>query len=225
MFSNCKGGFLMKKFLLLFILMFMLPANVFAEECDFSTQCALMGKQYLEQKDYKNAIKYFDKAILLDSNDIFAYSYRAKTYYYLKNYTQAMNDIEKSLKIMPNSVAYGLKATLKLEEGDYKSAINLSTEALKFNPRYMKCYEVRARAKVYLGNYIGALKDIVIAIQYDEKYAKNYEVEAMALMGLKDYQLALEKYQKAAELFKKNRDKKNYRKMKRAIKECKRHIK
>ncbi len=225
MFSNSNCGVIMKNFLILILFLFFVQCPIFAIECDSSAQCALIGKQLLEQKDYKNSIECFDKAISFDSNDYFSYSYRAKAYYYLKNFEKTKKDIDKSLSIRPNSVAFGLKATLKLAQGDSREAIKNATDAIELNPQYMKCYEVRARAKVCIEDYIGALKDIAQAIKICDYYAKNYEVRAMAYMGLKDYRTATEDYEKAAELFKADGDRKNYKRMKQLAKSCRKRIK
>ena len=225
MFSDSDSGVLMKKFLILILFAIIAQYQVIAAECDSSTQCAFMGKQLLEQKEYKNAIECFDRAILMDKNDYFSYSYRAKSYYYLKNYEQTKKDIDKSLSIKPNSVAFGLKATLKLSEGNNQEAIKNATDAIDLNPQYMKCYEVRARAKIGQEDYIGALKDITQAIKLCDYYAKNYEVRAMSYMGLKDYRTAMEDYEKAAELFKSNGDRSNYKRMKQLAKSCRKRIK
>lgn len=225
MFSNSNSGVLMKKLLILFVVFFLTINVVQAIECDTSTQCAFLGKQLVGQKEYKSAIEFFDRAIIFDEEDYFSYAYRAKSYYYLKDYINAGKDIEKSLSIKPNSVAYGLKATLYLREGKYHEAIENATNAIELNPQYMKCYEVRGRAKANLEDYFDALKDATKAISLKDDYAKSYEVMGMAHVGLKDYPSAISDYEKAAELFKASGDRKNYKKMKKYAKFCRKRIK
>lgn len=215
----------MKKFLILFFIILLTTANAFAEECNSATQCAITGKQLLDIKDYNAAIECFNRAIMFDENEYFSYAYRAKTYYYLKDYIQAEKDAEKSLSIKPNSTAFGMRATLRLMEGNYRDAIDNATDAIALNPEYMKCYEVRARAKVGVEEYFEALKDISKAIKLCDYYPKNYEVQAMAYMGLKDYRTAFVNFEKAAELFKANGDRKNYIKMKKSARNCRKRIK
>ena len=214
----------MKRLFILFVLMFMFVLDVNALECDTSTQCALLGKQLLNQKEYKNAIECFDRAISFDEKDFFAHAYRAKAYYYLGDYGNAKKDIEKSLEIKPNSVAYGLKSSLYLKEGKYRETIESSTKAIELNPEYMKCYEVRGRAKVGLEDYFGALKDAAKAVKLRNNYAKSYEVMGMAHIGLRDYPSAVADYEKAAVLFKEQGDRKNYKKMKKIMKLCRKRI-
>ncbi len=214
-----------KNLILFFTIIFMVSTQVMATECDSANQCAFLGKQLLEQKDYKGALDCFNNAISFDKNEYFSYAYRAKTYYYLKDYINTEKDIEKSLSIKPNSVAFGLRSSLKLAKGDYRAAIDNATDAIALNPEYMKCYEVRARAKIGLEDYFGALKDVSQAIKLCDYYPKNYEVRAMAYMGLKDYRTASIDYKKAAELFKAKGDRENYKKMKKFAKLCRKRIK
>lgn len=218
MFSNSNGGFLMKNFILTTIAIFFVSGCVFAHECNSSTECAIMGRKLIEQKEYKSAIACFNKAVEMDENEYFSYAYRAKANYYLKNYEQTLKDADKSIEIKPNSVAYGIKGSVNLLKGNYNDAINNSTKALELNPQYMKCYEVRARAELAKGNYTDALKDSTKAINLRNDYAKSYEVRAKAYAGIKDYVSAVQDFEKASELFKNNHDLKNYKQMKKLAK-------
>ncbi|MBR2525512.1 hypothetical protein IKE67_03500 [bacterium] len=208
----------MKNFILTLLTIFFASCNVLAHECNSSTECAIMGKKLIEQKEYKNAIECFTKAIEMDENEYFSYAFRAKANYYLKNYEQTIKDADKSIEINPNSVAYGIKSSVNLLKGNYNDAINNSTKALELNPQYMKCYEVRARAELATENYVDALKDSTKAINLRNDYAKSYEVRAKAYAGIKDYISATQDCEKAAALFKNNHDRKNARQMKKLAK-------
>ncbi len=215
----------MKKFILSVLILILLPCLSFAQECQSSTECAIIGKKLIQQKDYQNAIECFNKAIEMDENEYFSYAYRAKANYYLKNYEQTLEDADRSISIKPNSVAFGIKSSVNLLKGDYRNAVENASKALELNPNYMKCYEVRARAEYLLGDYISALKDSSRAIKLRDNYAKSYEVRAMAYAELKDYKSAISDTEKAADLFKKNRDRKSYKEMKKLAKIYKGKIK
>ena len=225
MFSNSDSGVLMKRFLILFTALILSSAQVFAVECKSATECSLIGQKLIKQKEYKNAIECFNTAISMDEEEYFAYAFRAKAYFYLKDYEKVKTNADKSIEIHPNSVAYGIRGSYNLLKGNYRNAIDDTTSALELNSKYMKCYEVRARAKVGIEDYIGALKDAGQAIKLNDKYAKSYEVRAMAQMGLKDYISAKDDFEKAAELFKENGDKKNYKNSKKLAKVCQERIK
>ena len=225
MFSNSNGGFLMKKLFLIILILSSFALPSFAIECESSGECYVIGKTMIMQKEYENAVKCFDMAISMDSEDAYLYAYRAKANFYLKKFDSMIEDTTKSIEIYPNDRAYGLRGSAKLALGDNEGAIEDTTEALKLNPFYMKCYEVRARAEVNIEDYIEALKDISKAIKLKDDYAKSYEVLAYAQMGIKDYRSAVESFEKSAALFKKDKDKQNYKEMQQKIKYCKRLIK
>ena len=215
----------MKKFLILLTALILASTQVFALECKSASECSLIGQNLIKQKEYKDAIECFNTAISMDKEEYFAYAFMAKAYFYLKEYNKAIENANKSIEIYPNSVAYGIRGSLELLQGKYRETIEDTTLALDLNSNYMKCYEVRARAKVGIEDYVGALKDAGHAIKLNDKYAKNYEVRAMAQMGLKDYISAREDFEKAAEIFKENGDKKNYKHSKKWAKICQERIK
>lgn len=208
----------MKRIFLILITTIFISSSVYAQECSTPTECAIIGKKFIEQKEYQNAIECFNKAIEMDENEYFSYAYRAKANYYLKNYEQTIKDANKSIEIKPNSVAYGMKSSINLLNGNYQETIENSTKALELNPKYMKCYEVKARAELLTENYIDALRDSTKAIKLRNDYPKSYEVRAKAYAGIKDYLSAIKDCEKAAELFKTNHDRKNYNQMKKLAK-------
>ena len=214
----------MKKLLLLLTFIFLFSSSAFAQECETADYCTLLGKKSINEKKYKQAIEYFDKAISNDNEAYLAYAYRAKANFYLKNYNKTLDDTKKSLEICENSVSHGLRGSVYVVKGSYHDAIEETTKALDLNPWYMKCYEVRARAELYLEDYFSALKDSSKAIKLKNDYPKSYEVRAYAHLGLKDIPSAKEDFAQAAELYKDNSDNKNYKQMKKMVKICQRKM-
>lgn len=214
----------MKKTLFLICLMF-LGSNAFALDCDSASQCTIIGKKLIDQKEYKSAIECFDSAIVMDENDEFAYAFRAKAKYFLKDYEGAVSDAEKSLELRKTSYAYNAIANVKLINGDFQGAIEDLTNAVELNPKYMQCYEMRARANVKLENYVDALKDAGMAMKLDSEFSQNYEVKAMAEMGLKDYQSASRDFSIASKMYKAEGNRKAHRITKKLAKKCERKIK
>lgn len=209
----------MKKILLLICLMF-LGLKAFAFDCDSASQCTIIGKKLIDQKEYNSAIECFDSAIAMDENDEFAYAFRAKVKYYLKDYEGAISDAEKSLELRKTSYAYNARANVKLIKGDFQGAIEDLTNAVELNPKYMQCYEMRARANVKLENYVEALEDAGKAIKLDKEFPQNYEVKARAEMGLKDYKSASRDFSIASKMYKAEGNRKDYKNTKKLAKKC-----
>jgi len=214
----------MKKLFLLLTLIFLFTNSVFAQECETSDECTLLGRKHIIEKKYKKAIECFDFAISKDEEAYLAYAYRAKAYFYLKNYNKTLEDTKKSLEICENSVSHGLRGSVHNVKGNYHDAIEETTKALDLNPWYMKCYEVRARAELNIEDYFGALKDSNKAIKLKNDYPKSYEIRGYAYLGLKDIPCAKSDFAQAAELYKDNGDKKNYKQMKKMVKICQRKM-
>lgn len=214
----------MKKILFLICLM-LIGANSYAADCESSSQCVIIGKKLIDQKEYKSAIECFDSAISMDEDDEFAYAFRARAKYYIKDYEGAVCDAEKSLEFRKTSLAYNARASVKFVNGDVQGAIDDLTNAVELNPNYMQCYEMRARANIELENYVEALEDAGKAIKLEPKYSENYEVKARAEMGLKDYRSASRDFLIASRMYKVNGNRKSSRKMQNLAKYCKRKVK
>lgn len=214
----------MKKILFLIGVM-LLGSNAFAMDCDSASQCVIIGKKLIDQKEYSSAIDCFNSAISMDEDDEFAYAFRANAKYYLKDYEGALSDAEKSLTFRKTAVAYNSRANIKLINGDINGAIEDLTNAIELNPKYVQCYVARAKANNSIQNYVEALEDACKAIKLDKKYAESYEMKAEAEKGLKDYRSAERDYLIAIDMYKLDGDRKNANRVKKIAQKCKRKIK
>lgn len=68
------------------------------------------GIDCVKRKDFMLAIKFYDLAIKLDSNNALFYRYRGNAYFYLKDYHKAIKDYQKALRLNPGEpiAAYNL---------------------------------------------------------------------------------------------------------------------
>lgn len=224
MFSNGNGRFLMRKLLLFLSLILLFQTPGFAQDCKSADECILIGREFIKEKKYKPAIECFDKAIEEDEEAYLAYAYRAKAHYYIKNYNKTLDDTQKSLEICENSISHGLRGSVYLIKGNYHNAIEETTKALDLNPWYEKCYEVRANAELHLEDYFAALKDSSKAIKLKNDSPYGYEIRGKAYLGLKDIPSAKTDFAQASELYKDINDNKNYKLMKKMVKDCQRKL-
>lgn len=215
---------MMKKILFL-ICVLCIGSNVFALDCESASQCVIIGKKLIDQKEYKSAIECFDNAISMDENDEFAYAFRARAKYFIKDFDGATQDAEKSLEFRKTSIAYNARANVKFASGDIQGAIDDLTNAVELNPNYMLCYMLRAKANNGLQNYVEALEDACKAIKLDGNYSENYEVKADAENGLKDYRSAERDYLTASKMYKLDGNRKSAKRTEKLAKNCKRKIK
>lgn len=72
---------------------------------------------------YKEAIAAYNDAQQIDKNEPLVYSNRARAYYGLKEYEQALKDVNKSLANQPmNGYAYHTRALIRLAQGEKSKA-------------------------------------------------------------------------------------------------------
>jgi tetratricopeptide (TPR) repeat protein len=93
-----------------------------------------------EQKDWKGAIEYFDKALAQNPTFAYAYSNRGYAKYMLGNNSDASKDIRKSIELdATNSYAFKNYALVLLAEGKRKDACTQLERAQKLG--YTQMYD------------------------------------------------------------------------------------
>ncbi len=108
----------------------------------------------------ENAIKDFTKAITINPNNSDAYKSRAQSYISLKNYKNALNDLNQGLKLNPKNPdkLLVLRFRAKVALNDIEGCINDLTDAININPKTENGYYYRGATKIYhmkdtLGGY------------------------------------------------------------------------
>lgn len=151
--------------------------------------------------DFEGAIKDFNAANQIDTNDIFVYVERAKTYLNLKKFEEAEKDFLKVTQLNPNSKdaeeAWDNLAALKYQQKNYRTAANYYTRLLKFRPDDTQVFSNRAACKLMLEDYDGAAKDCEKAISSDKKNAKAYALRAQVKLKKNDKDGACQDLKKA----------------------------
>ena len=93
-----------------------------------------LGSLYFILDLYLDALIYLNKSIEIAPNNIFAYYYRAYTYYYLGEYEKALIDISSAQKIDPKDIdTFRLRALILLAQKKYKSVISVYETLQKLN--------------------------------------------------------------------------------------------
>jgi tetratricopeptide (TPR) repeat protein len=108
---------------------------------------------YFETGNYQKAIEWSTKRIQMNPKNHVAYIDRGLSYRQLKKYKDAEKDYNTSLSIQPDFFrAFGYRASLFLEKGDYTKAFEDASKAIELNPKYGFAYGVLAQAKKQLGH-------------------------------------------------------------------------
>ena len=118
------------------------------------------GNTKYELKDYKGAIKYYNKAIELNPNYADAYLHRGvakrKTIEFIKKhprgYKGIIQDYNKAIELNPNyAMAYSYRGDAKSNLQDYRGAIQDLNKAIELDPNLADAYFNRGIAKISLG--------------------------------------------------------------------------
>ena len=102
------------------------------------------------------------------------------------------------------------RGSQRLQQRDYKGAIEAFTQALRLNPNLIEAYTSRGNARLLLGDKPGALEDYNHALHLNPNCANVYYQRGNAYSDLGNKHEAIKDYQIAAKLFFEQKDTANY---------------
>ncbi len=182
-----------------------------------------LGLSEYKKGNYKQAIKYFSKAIEYNPNDASLYNNRGLAYYNLEQYNKAIADYTKAIEIKPNFAdAYYNRGLAYLKKGTsynvepLKKAISDFTKAIELKPDFVDAYYNRALAYTKqihyhhkyktippkfpseeMDYYNKALLDYYKVLDLDPSYILAYQGMGNLFYRHGDWDLATKAYNKA----------------------------
>ena len=95
------------------------------------------GTELMQHGDYNFALRVFDNIIVTDPQWSEAWNKRATLYFFMNDFTNSLNDIEKVLSIEPRHFgALSGQARIFIKLQKYERAIKSIERALKFYPSF-----------------------------------------------------------------------------------------
>jgi tetratricopeptide (TPR) repeat protein len=160
------------------------------------------GYAYLSLGKYKDAIRDFDSALVLNAGLVNAHLNRGVARYELGDYDGALDDYDKELSANPGSdIAWSNKGNAQVKLGRYSYAINSFNSAIRLKPSNPVNYQNRGYAYALLGNVPKALADYDEAIKLAPKRASLYVNRGVLRdFPLKDWNGAIDDAEKALRL-------------------------
>jgi len=156
-------GFLFMRYFNLVIFLFGFNSYMYAQNnaeyyYDKGCEVADLGK-------FKEAIKYYDKAIDLDPKIAKNYNNRGEAKMQLKDFEGALNDYNKAIELKPKSIgkAYYNRGNVKMETEDFVGAVEDYSFVIEMESEHTHSYYNRGLAKAELGNIKEACSDWSIA--------------------------------------------------------------
>ncbi|MCP4121388.1 MAG: tetratricopeptide repeat protein [Bacteroidetes bacterium] len=142
-----------------------------------------MGYAFNQKGEYAEAIKWFNKAVVLDSKNPIIYNNRGMSYYYLGKFPTAFYDFNKAVHLDSTfAQAYGNRGSARYNNQNIAAASDIDlrkaeadfTKALELDQGLLSAYRNRAIIRHYLGKYRGSFLDFQKVIYLDPDDALIY---------------------------------------------------
>ncbi len=171
--------------------------------------------------DPEGAISDFDKALQIDPKNTLAYFNRGSFYSRQGDLQQAVSDLSKAIDINPDFVeAYNVRGETYSQLLNFNPAIEDFNKAIRLNPNHASAYSNLGSVYFILGQGLGnnefidqALFNLDKAIQLKPDFAQAYKNRGDAHSSLGNRELAIQDYQAAADLYRKQGDTEKYHKL------------
>ncbi len=162
---------------------------------------ARRGRDYFDMKEYKSAIKDFDRAIEIDSEFSYAYFNRGLAKISSSDLQGALKDYSTVIRLdHDNAIAYYCRATLKDSLCDYNGAIDDYNQVARINPNNVFNYFNRAITWQHLHQFRKAINDYSKAISLNPEFAIAYHNRSIARKEINDLQGAENDFKTEAKL-------------------------
>jgi len=161
----------------------------------------LKAREFYNQKDYKAALRYLDKAIEdspenSENNDL-----KAHILHILKRYEESLYEIDKVIELEPEwGEIYQKKAYILSDMKKYENAIDSIDNAIELGEDLDMYYKDKANLLCKLEEYDEALKTIEKSIELTNEWETPYYVKAKILFKMNRDGEALATINKAIDL-------------------------
>ncbi|PCJ00174.1 MAG: hypothetical protein COB15_03300 [Flavobacteriales bacterium] len=217
------------KIYLFIILILILKSNYFGQSTSKSLTASELIERGMQKSSRKEALKDFNLAIRIDSNNSEAYYYRSSFYYKGKDYTleksvrstlmvSSLRDINHAIQINPNEDKYYLhKGRVLLiidhleDRGYTNEPLIMYSKAIAINKENSEALFSRGFHSMKMKKMVGACEDLYKSMELGHERGKSlykmqcgkgksYSDVAFGNWVRKEYKEAIENYTKAIEL-------------------------
>jgi tetratricopeptide (TPR) repeat protein len=159
------------------------------------------GNLFMDKGDSDRAVTDYDKVLTLNPKDERTYFNRASALKAQGKFNDAITDFTEAIRLNSNYArAYNNRGNTRSDQGDMDGAIKDYDEAIHIKPDYAIAYNNRGIAYAYKGILDKAMADYNMAIHLKPDYADAYHGRAKAWESMKNYQAAVDDYQKYLDL-------------------------
>jgi len=163
------------------------------------------GRIYIHRGRFNNAIDDFTNAISLPSESVktaIYFTYRGDCKYYLKEYTEAIEDYSKAIETNKEyGIAYYGRGLVFHLTSEFKKAIDDYSKAIPLTKndtsRLVALYSNRANCQIYTKDYTSVVEDCNKAIELNSTDGYAYWNRAFGFERLNQFQNAIDDFTKA----------------------------
>ncbi|RZL32154.1 MAG: tetratricopeptide repeat protein [Pedobacter sp.] len=160
-----------------------------------------IGRIYATKNDFKQAVTYLDKALIIAPKDDLILSNRAQFKERIGDNFGALADHDKAIAIAPqNAYNYTERGVYNLRQNYAALALADLNKAISIDPNNHQAYFYRARLNLEKADFEAALKDVDKAILLDGKQPMFYNFKGSIYSRLKQFSNALEAHNIAIKL-------------------------
>lgn len=181
------------KFIILVVYFF---TNLLLSQSNFK-----LGETAYSKGNFKEAIAYFDKAIVQNDNVYYAYLNRGLAYLYIDEISKCKYDLDTAYALDSTKVnAYVYYGKYYAERRLYAMALKHYNKALEIDPEYYEIYGERGAVKLMLGMNDEALEDATISVNHVSNDYSVYANRGYIEMVTDKYEEALIDFTKSLEI-------------------------
>ena len=153
-------------------------------------------------KKYQAAVVAYDRAIKIDSENVWLWNNRGEAYARLEQFERAIFDYNKAIALDPSRsfVPWNNLGKLYYQQKNYQQAISAYNEALTVKPDYLPALIGLGNAQKATQLYSQANEAYDLALDINPDYHEAWYGKGSVAEYLQQYQSAREYYQKALEL-------------------------
>jgi tetratricopeptide (TPR) repeat protein len=132
------------------------------------------GMFYFEAKEYQKAIPLLNSASETDAKNSKIYNLKAKCYFAIKNYPEALDEINTALQLEPSADNYYQRGLIHSESNNFSAAKGDFMQSLQLNSSNSDAYTHLAFAQLSLNEEENAIKSLNNAINVDNRNKSAY---------------------------------------------------
>ncbi len=163
--------------------------------------CLAQGSEYLQKKNYKQAISIFEKGLSIDAENSQVYSNIGMCYYMLNDFPRASQEFDKALQYdNEDKVVYNNRGLCRYHLNNYEESIRDFSRAIQIDPKFAEAYNNRGLAYHKLKEYYRAIQNFNRTISLTPEDPRAYNNRGLTYTEQSDYLQAISDFSKAIKL-------------------------